>query len=276
MRRGGTARIVTALVGMLVLAVSCSSGAANNTAATATTNPPFTYHPGDIVLLRKTLAGEKPGNGAAMGTRYVSTALTIDGAPQAFVDGRHLEVGFYAGRFHATIHCASLVDAAYEITDDAHLVLLALDPTGATIVPPDVGNPFDCGRTPTATEARSQDTALSQMLRSSPTVSLVDGTLTLSGNDMTVSMIDTTTTPVLPLVGTTWIGTALAFGRTFHTIGGTEAVTLVFGADGKVAITFGCNDGGADYVVDGESMTFSGYHLTSRDCPGTTADALAR
>ena len=261
-----------ALIGTTALLCGCSSGStkAVATARERTTLPPTPTSPPAVAQLRHDVIGEVPG-GEPTARPFVATGLSVDGQPQPFVDGRDLVVAFSNGRFSAIIHCVTLTEAAYDITDDSLLALSDFD-RFATMAPavPDLTG---CERPEVATEALAQDQALTEMIRSTPSVSFADDTLTIASAHARVTFIDLSKAPLPPIAGTRWVATGLAYERGGHAVGPSTAVTLSFSGDGSVAITVGCHAGSAHVVIDGSTMTFSGYHLSTNACTDGPTDA---
>jgi heat shock protein HslJ len=69
------------------------------------------------------------------------------------------------------------------------------------------------------------------------------------------------------LTGTRWVATQInnGTGGVTSVVAGTT-VTAVFGEDGKMAGTSGCNDYSGSYTVDGSSMTLTGLTSTRKAC----------
>ncbi|MBF6331002.1 META domain-containing protein [Nocardia transvalensis] len=99
------------------------------------------------------------------------------------------------------------------------------------------------------------------LLESAPTWKLDDNTLTLSGNNSTVTLLDKKVAqPDRPLTGTAWVVTTLVRPNGQVTSQALEQArpTLTIGPDGHVTGSAGCNrmTGSADVAANGQEITF--------------------
>ncbi|MFI5775783.1 META domain-containing protein [Nocardia sp. NPDC051570] len=100
-----------------------------------------------------------------------------------------------------------------------------------------------------------------ELLQSAPTWKLDGSTLTLTGNGITVTLLDKKVAqPDRPLTGTAWTVTALLLpnGQTTSQALEQSKPTLTLGADGQISGSAGCNrmTGTADIAPGGQEITF--------------------
>ena len=93
-----------------------------------------------------------------------------------------------------------------------------------------------------------------------------EGTLVLSGGDMSISYTEEVPPEPLPLTGTEWRLTTIASETAVSsTIAGTE-ITASFGEDGTVEGSDGCNRYNAGYEVADGTLTFGPLATTKMAC----------
>jgi heat shock protein HslJ len=179
-------------------------------------------------------------------------SVTENGIDVPLVPGSQLTLTFEAARFGAHAGCNS-IGGDYAI-ENGTLVTSNMAWTEMYC-----GNGLD-----------EQEQRFIALLGSHPLILVAGDELTLTSGTMTARFRDTSTGPGTPLVGTTWVVSGVI------TIAGvTEApayASLVFGADGRVALNAGCNRGGASYRVDANQITFGPLALTKMACPGPRAE----
>jgi heat shock protein HslJ len=114
-----------------------------------------------------------------------------------------------------------------------------------------------------------QDDWVSAFLGSKPAVALAGNDLTLTSGDVVIRLLDREIAdPDLPLVGPTWTVNSIVSGDAVSSIPDGVVATLKFGADGRVEIQTGCNQGGGSYAVDGNRIRFADLVMTKRACDG--------
>ena len=114
-----------------------------------------------------------------------------------------------------------------------------------------------------------QDDWVFGFLGSRPAVALSGNDLTLTAGDVVIRLVDREIAdPDLPLVGPTWTVNSIVSGDTVSSIPEGVLATLAFGADGRVAVATGCNQGGGSYAVEGGRIRFAEIVLTKMACDG--------
>jgi heat shock protein HslJ len=123
---------------------------------------------------------------------------------------------------------------------------------------------------------QQQDQWLAAFLTSSPAVDQRGAQLTLAGTDATLEFLDReVANPDRALIGPTWTVDTLIEGGAASSVPTSEPPTLVFGADGSVAVFSGCNTGNGDYTVDGQSVVLSNIGYSERACEGPAGQVEA-
>jgi heat shock protein HslJ len=119
-------------------------------------------------------------------------------------------------------------------------------------------------------EPRSkQDDWVFAFLGSKPTVALTGNDLTLTAGDVVIRLVDREIAdPDLPLVGPTWTVNSILTGDAVSSIPDGVLATLKFGADGRVEVQPGCNQGGGSYAVEGNRIRFTEIVMTTMACDG--------
>lgn len=103
-------------------------------------------------------------------------------------------------------------------------------------------------------------------LQSAATYEMSGDTLTISNNDGEVVVTFVESKP-LSLTATSWIANGVNNGR-----GGVQSIvigneiTAVFGGDGSLSGSTGCNNYSGNYEVDGEEMSIGPLAVTERFC----------
>lgn len=112
----------------------------------------------------------------------------------------------------------------------------------------------------------SQESVYLQNLQKAATYDISDGQLMMSDANGTVILTFSVVQP-LPLVGTNWSMLNYNNGReaVVGSLAGTE-VTAIFGADGNLTGTAGCNNYRAGYQVDGNNVTIGPVATTRMLC----------
>jgi heat shock protein HslJ len=182
------------------------------------------------------------------GHTYLSTGST----GVTLVPGTQVTITFKDANLSASAGCNSM-GGAYKLEGD-HL-------TTAQMITTEMG----C-----AAPLMAQDQWLAKFLTD---VRLAqDGaTLTMTQGATTLTLLDkTVATPDKPIEGTLWILDAIASGGAASSIPQGVVSTLRI-VDGKAEVDTGCNTGGGDVTVTGDSLTFGPLVLTKKACQADTA-----
>ena len=117
-------------------------------------------------------------------------------------------------------------------------------------------------------ERTAVERAFTGGLAAAVTYAIDGGTLELTGTDGRV-VLRFRAAAALPLVGTRWIATGINNGRggVVSALEGVE-VSAVFGDDGRVTGSGGCNRFGGPYTFDGETLAIGPLATTRKACPG--------
>jgi heat shock protein HslJ len=112
-----------------------------------------------------------------------------------------------------------------------------------------------------------QDTWLSAVLTSKPTVAVDGQTLTITADGATVTLVDKEVAdPDRPLEGTAWTAESLISAQAVSSIpAGVRPPTLLL-ESGNVAVDTGCNTGRGSYTVAGDAVTFGPIATTRMAC----------
>ncbi len=112
----------------------------------------------------------------------------------------------------------------------------------------------------------AQDTWLNEFLSSAPQVGLDDETLTLTGEEATLTFSEIADAE---LEGTTWTVVGIIDGDSVSSVPEGAASFVI--TDGTIALSPGCNTGGGDVEVGDTTLTFGPLVTTMMAC---TDDAL--
>jgi heat shock protein HslJ len=112
-----------------------------------------------------------------------------------------------------------------------------------------------------------QDTWLSAVLTSQPTIAVAGDTLTITAQGATLTMTDQEVAiPSQSIEGTTWTVEALNTANSSSTVpAGVRPPTLTF-QGGTVAVDTGCNTGSGSYTLGNGTVTFGPIALTRKAC----------
>jgi heat shock protein HslJ len=112
-----------------------------------------------------------------------------------------------------------------------------------------------------------QDSWLASFLSSRPTVALDGDTLTLTGADVTITLLDREVAdPDRPLVGTSWTVESLVTGDAASSVpAGVRVPGLTFDA-GRVSVDAGCNTGSGEYEATDRDIVFGPIAITRMAC----------
>ena len=200
------------------------------------------------------------GQGASLeGRTFLSTGVTDGDVPHDLVAGTRIRISFIAGGTIGVSAGCNIMGGSYRHEGGALQF--------------DGGSMTEMGCDP---ERHAQDDWLFGFLGSGPSVALSGNDLVLTSGPVDIRLIDREIAePDLALVGPTWTVISIVDGDAVSSVPVGVVATLAFGADGRVAVSTGCNDGGGTYAVAGESMTFSDVALTKRACDGAAGQMEA-
>jgi heat shock protein HslJ len=191
-----------------------------------------------------------PTADALAGTTFVST----EAEGYEFVDGTALTLGFpEAGKLTAASGCNSYF-GDFRIESG----VLTVGQLGGTLIgcPP---------------ELQRQDEWVSEFLSSGPRIALAGDTLTLTGSDATITLVDRKVVePDVALEGTRWNVESLVTVDAVSSVPVGQAAFLEF-ADGQVTGDAGCNRLNGIATVGADTITFGPIATTRRACPDAHA-----
>ncbi|WP_344365111.1 META domain-containing protein [Streptomyces gobitricini] len=216
-----------------------------------------------LLALALTACGTQSGNGQdadagsssvrpdvpVTGTHWTVESVTVDGEKTAAPPGAHVRID-PKGRAEGNFGC-NRFDARATVEGDT----VTISDTGMT----EIGCPEPL---------QDFENTLKSVLTGKLKATLKDGRLTLTTTGGDTVQLDEQ--PPAPLVGTKWTVTSLISGRTVASLpAGTEGeASLVFGKDGSVRGTLGCNQFNAPVTTDGSTMTFGRVTTTRKLCAG--------
>lgn len=189
-------------------------------------------------------SGPEPGP-TPMGHTYISTAVKGTAIP----GGGPLTLGFEDGRVSADSGCNS---SSGPVTFDGPVLRVSGMATTMMACPGDKSG---------------ADGWQTTLLQSAPKWSLSGSTLTLTGDNVTVTLQDKRVLhPDLPLTRTTWVVTTLLqpYGQIRSQALDTALPTLTISPDGQVSGSAGCNPMTGTAEISGSDVTFhvSTTHMT--------------
>lgn len=197
--------------------------------------------------------GAQPPESVA-GRQFLSTGVSVNGAARPLVDGTSIRLAFTDGTISASAGCNGM-SGSYTVTAGQLLV--------GDLATTEIG--CDAAR-------HEQDEWLAEILASKPTLRLVGNELTLESDGTVIALLDREIAePDLKLVGTSWGLESIARGDTVSGIAG-DRPELLFGEDGQVTFTTGCNEGFASYKLNAQTVQLSGIGTTKRACADDTAE----
>jgi heat shock protein HslJ len=109
----------------------------------------------------------------------------------------------------------------------------------------------------------AQDTWLSEFLASSPAITLDGATLTLTGDDATITLAEI---EPAALVGTTWTVNGTVANDAVSSVPMDSTASITISDDGTVAVDTGCNTGSGSVEVADGTLTFGPIATTKRAC----------
>lgn len=194
---------------------------------------------------------------------YIATTVTENNTPLSLVEGTVLNLEFDAdGTLTAGAGCNYLT-GMYEIEDGMLLV--------AEMFMTEMGCDPDL---------HAQDDWYAAFLQSNPAMTAEGDTLTLRSTsdegDVTeiVYTDEEVATPDTDLTDTTWVVDTIINELVAGTMNWVSPATIDFDTDGTLAFFTGCNQGSADYVVEGDQLILSDATWTEAGCPDTESQQL--
>ncbi|MEU6017193.1 META domain-containing protein [Streptomyces sp. NPDC047515] len=201
--------------------------------------------------------GSRPGNGSGgavrtelpvTGIRWGVDSVTVDGKRTAAPADAHVEIDA-KGRASGNYGC-NLFTADVRVDGETFTV------------GPATSTKRGCEK-----DVQEFETVMSRAFSGELTAAVADRKLTLTSADG--DSIALTSQPPAPLTGTTWTVTALVSGSVATSLpAGTEGkARIVFGKDGSVRGSLGCNGFRGRATVSGSSITFDSIDSTKMMCP---------
>jgi heat shock protein HslJ len=185
------------------------------------------------------------------GRTFLSTGVTVDGAPFALVAGTRIRLIFDNGSLSANAGC-NIIGGNLVIDGDT------LRFSGVSMTE------MGCDQA-----RHAQDDWLVTFLSSSPKFVLDGNDLTLTSGMTVVTLLDREIAePDQPLAGPTWGLASFFNGDTVSSVPAGISASLTFAADGTFSANFGCNSGGGSYAINGDTITFSDIVMTKMACGG--------
>lgn len=185
------------------------------------------------------------------GRTFLSTGVTVDGAPFALAAGTRIRLIFDNGNLSANAGC-NIIGGNLVIDGDT------LRFSGASMTEMACAEP-----------RMAQDQWLVTFLSSSPTFVLSGNDLTLTGGTTVVTLLDREVAePDQPLAGPTWSLSSFIDGEVVSSVPVGVSAAFTFAEDGTFSANFGCNSGGGKYAIDGDTISFSDVVMTKMACGG--------
>lgn len=185
------------------------------------------------------------------GRTFLSTGVTVDGAPFALVAGTRIRLIFDNGTLSANAGC-NIIGGNLVIDGDT------LRFSGASMTEMGCDEP-----------RHAQDDWLVTFLSSSPTFVLNGNDLTLTSGTTVVTLLDREIAePDQTLAGPTWGLVSFISGDVASSVPMGISAAITFADDGTFSANFGCNSGGGTYAINGDTITFSDVVMTKMACGG--------
>jgi heat shock protein HslJ len=186
-----------------------------------------------------------------LGRTFLSTGVTVDGAPFALVDGTRIRLIFDNGNLSANAGC-NIIGGNLVIDGDT------LRFSGAQMT--------EMGCDPAR---HNQDDWLVTFLSSTPTFVLNGNDLTLTGGTTVITLLDRKVAePDQSLAGPTWTVASFIDGQVASSMPVGVLAAFTFADDATFTANFGCNSGGGKYAVEGDKITFTDVVMTDMACGG--------
>ena len=185
------------------------------------------------------------------GRQFLSVDVARDGEPVALVPGTTIRLTFDDGRVGIQAGCNSM-SGTYQLDGD-RLIVGQMATTEMGCEP----------------DRMAQDQWLSDFLGSEPTLVLSGNDLALTSGGTVITLLDREIAePDQPLAGVTWGLSSIIANDAVSSVPVGVSATLLFSADGTVAIHDGCNSGGGSYTVDGDVLRLTDVFMTEMACAG--------
>ena len=186
-----------------------------------------------------------------VGRIFLSTGVTVDGAPFALADGTRIRLVFDNGTLSASGGC-NIIGGDLDIDGDV------LHFSGASMT--------EMGCEPAR---MAQDDWLVTFLTSNPTYVLDGFDLKLTSGTTVITLLDREIAePDQPLTNLTWVLASFIDGDAVSSVPAGVSSQFTFADDGTFSANFGCNSGGGSYAVEGDTITFSDVVTTKMACGG--------
>jgi len=195
-----------------------------------------------------------------VGQTFLSNEVTVNDQPYRLVKGSQLRLSFENGAIGASAGCNSMGgDASWS---DGTLII---DGKALAMTEMACDEPL-----------MQQDTWFADLLTSKPTLLQNDSGLTLTSNDTVIIFTnEEVVVPDASLTGTTWQLDSIISGDAASSVPEGVTSTVVFGDDGKVAVSPGCNSGGGSYTASKDTLSFRPLAITAMACPPPASDVEA-
>lgn len=194
------------------------------------------------------------GAASLVDREFLSVKVTDGGAERPLVAGTRIRLSFRATDLGASAGCNS-IGGTYRI-DGGRLVF-------------EGGGMTEMGCDP---DRHAQDDWLVTLLGSRPAVRLTGNDLVLESGSIVVQLRDKKVVePDANIVGPTWTVESIISSDAVSSVPQGATATLAFGADGRLTIFSGCNQGGATWKAVGAGIEVSDIVLTKKACAGAAA-----
>lgn len=187
-------------------------------------------------------SGSTPTADELSGRGFVSSEVT----GYDLVEGSDVTMNFLDDSVSVNAGCNTL-NGGFEITDGAF-----------------VASQFAMTMMACDDPLMAQDTWLSEFLASSPSISLDGSTLSLSGDEVTITLDEI---EPAALVGTTWTVTGTVANEAVSSVPIDSTASITIAEDGTVAVNTGCNTGSGSVEVGDDTLTFGPIAITKMACP---------
>jgi heat shock protein HslJ len=204
-----------------------------------------------LILLAAGCTGQAP-EPRLNGTGWTLSGYLHNGTPTQTVSGTKVTLDFSdAGRITGSAGCNRYF-ASYEMKGTA----ITIGPAGSTMMYCDTPGVMD------------QESAYLTLLGQATTITVDGDRLTVSDAKGTTILTFAKTVPPAPapLVGTNWTLASIHTADTVSSGTAGTTVTAVFGDDGRVAGSAGCNRYFAQYTVTGRSLSIGPAGSTKMFC----------
>jgi heat shock protein HslJ len=238
-------RSLVLLAAVVVLLGACGDSEPAADSSAPTTAPATTTAPASAVTVPPP---------ALDGHEYVSTDVTGDD----LVAGSEIRLTFDGGNLGANAGCNQL-GGTWSLEGDVLVVPENMVMTEMACAP----------------ALMEQDSWLAEFLSSRPTVDVADDTLTLSGGDVTITLVDREVADRdRPLEGTHWELDSLVSADAVSSVATERMPSLKF-EHGEVMVETGCNSGSGSYELAQQEITFGPIATTRMACDEPTMEVEA-